>query len=356
MKTVLTLLLSFISVIALAQPTLTQANEATLGSAFTYNYVDTANVNPGNGGVAQTWNFSNVTPSGLSQVDSWVDPGSTPYAANYPTATLVQSVNNGTGNNIYQYHKLTSSTTEVLGIASNLTGSPSIMIYSNPEIIRQIPATYNSTMNDSYSGSSTLTIGPITATTHRNGFYQYIVDGYGTLITPVGNYPSTLRFKVRQVLTDSTVYTGSPLPPQIINHISTTYFWASCSAGDRLYQFHIGYDTLITSSGTTIDKSVSYLESMTGLQEQGVFGISYVGVYPNPVSGTAHVKISNALGGDGLLVLYNAEGKEVMQYNTVIQPSDHFTWEFSTYELPAGIYLARITCGDQQWMAKVIKE
>lgn len=356
MKNGLSILLILLSVNALAQPTLTQANEAALGSAFTYIYVDTSNVNPGNGGINQTWNFSSVISSGLSQVDSWVDPGSTPYAANYPTATLVQSVNNGTGNNIYQYHKLTSSATEVLGIASNLTGNPSIMIYSNPEIVRQIPATYNSTVNDSYSGSATVSVGPLTATTYRNGTYQYLVDGYGTLITPVGSYPSTLRFKVRQIFTDSIVYTGSPLPPQILNHFSTTYFWASCSAGDKLYQFHIGYDTLITSTGTTYEKSVSYLESMTGLQEQGVFGISYAGVYPNPVSGTAHVKISNALGGDGLLVLYNAEGKEVMQYNTVIQPSDYFTWEFSTYELPAGIYLARITCGDQQWLAKIMRE
>lgn len=356
MKSGLAILLILLSVNALAQPTLTQANEAALGSTFTYIYVDTANVSPGNSGAAQTWNFSNVTPSGLSQVDSWVDPGSTPYAANYPAATIVQSVNNGTGNNIYQYHKSTSSATEVLGIASNLTGNPSIMIYSNPEIVRQIPATYNSTVNDSYSGIATVSVGPLTATTHRNGFYQYIVDGYGTLITPVASYPSTLRFKVRQVFTDSMVYSGSPIPAQIINHISTTYFWASCTAGDRLYQFHINYDTLITSSSTSTDKSASYLESMTGLQDQGAFGISNAGVYPNPVSGTAHVKISNVPGGDGLLVLYNAEGKEVMQYHTAVRPSDHFTWEFSTSGLPAGIYLARITCGNQQWLAKMMKE
>ncbi|MFI5220472.1 MAG: T9SS type A sorting domain-containing protein [Bacteroidia bacterium] len=352
MKKILLSLLS-VAVISLnAQPTLTSANEATIGTSFTYNYVDPTGVQPGNSGASQTWNFASVTPNGTTSVHNYISVASTPYAANFPGTNLVQQVIDTA--TVYLYHTTSVSSTELNGIAFDAGGTPSIMNYLNSELLRQYPITYNSTLSDTYAGTLTITLGPVTITIYRSGTYYYLADGYGTLITPAGTFTNTLRGKIRQVFTDSMVYVGVPLPAQLSQNFSTSYFWSCTNAPNKLYQFYIGYDTLVNAQGTTPQKSVSYEGSATAIGENAPYE-SFATVYPNPTSDYAFINLDNSINGTAELFLYDSKGSVVKNISTKMTAASRYEWMFPVSDLANGLYHARITCGDKQWTTQIVK-
>ncbi len=355
MKKIFTLLLSVIASAINAQPTLTSANEPTVGTSLHYIFVDSSTAQPGTSGANQTWNFSGVTPNGLSHTDDWVSVASTPYAANFPGTNIVQLATDTAGNPVYLYHNITSSSNELKGMGVDAAATPYIMTYSNPETIKQFPATYNSTLNDNFSGLATLTIGPVTVNIYRSGTYSYLVDAYGTLITPAATYPNTLRVKIHQYITDSMVYSGVPLPTQLVHNISTTYFWSSTDAGDKLYQFYIGYDTIITSTSTAITNSVSYLDDVTAIEENPPYETSNAATYPNPANDYSTVMLKNSIDGTAELFLYDLKGSLVKKISKGIKAADHFKWKFQISDLAPGTYQARIICGQNQWRTTIVK-
>lgn len=353
MKKILLSLLTLTVISLHAQPTLTSANEATIGTSFTYHYVDPAGVQPGNSGASQTWDFSTATPNGTTRVNNYVSVASTPYAANFPGSNLVQQVIDTA--TIYLYHTTSASSTELNGIAFDAGGTPSIMTYSNSELLRQYPATYNSTSFDTYAGTLTMTLGPITITTYRTGTYEYLADAYGTLITPAGTFTNTLRGKIRQVFTDSMVYVGVPLPAQLSQNFSTSYFWSCANAGNKLFQFYIGYDTLVNAQGATSQKSVNFQGTATSVEEIVPYENSFASVYPNPSNDYAFITLDNSINGTAQLFLYDLKGRVVKEASTRMTAAKRYEWMFTVSDLPSGIYHARITCGDKQWLTKFVK-
>lgn len=339
-----------------AQPTMTAANEAAVGLTFNYNYVDSSTAVEGNSGANQTWNFSAVVPNGQTHTDQWVAPASTPYAANFPGTNLVQQVIDTGGNTVYLYHNATASMTDLHGMGFDASGIPYIMNYSNTELLRQYPATYNTTLSDNYVGLATITFGPATINFYRSGTYSYVTDAYGTLTTPAATYTNTLRIKNNQYFTDSIVYTGIPVPTAVNHNYTTSYFWGCTNAGNRLYQFYIGYDTVVTSSGTQIFKSVSYFSSTTGIEETPPYETAAAATYPNPANDYTSITLNNSINGTAVLSLYDLKGTLVKKISAGIKAANHFDWMFPVSDLPAGIYHARIMCDGKQWLTKFVKQ
>lgn len=353
MKRIFTILLCVITIALHAQPTLTSANEATIGTTFTYNYVDPTGIQPGNSGASQTWNFASVTPNGTTSVHNYVSAASTPYAANFPGSNLVQQVIDTA--TVYLYHTASASSTVLHGIAFDAGGTPSIMNYSNSELLRQYPATYNTTLSDTYAGTLTMSMGPVTITIYRYGTYNYLVDGYGTLTTPAGTFTNTLRAKIRQVFTDSMVYVGVPLPAQVNQNFSTSYFWACTNTPNKLYQFYIGYDTLVSPQGTTPQKSVSFQGAPSAVEEI-VPKADAATVFPNPASEYATINLDNSVTGIAQLLLYDVKGRMVKNISAEMRKANRYEWMFPVSDIETGLYHARITCGDKQWQTKIVKQ
>jgi hypothetical protein len=338
-----------------SQPTLTTANEAAVGNSFIFEFADTAGIIEGPAGASQIWDFSWAIPAGIQHAESWVDPATTPYYIDYPTSTHVQLTSDDIGGFIYSYYTHSATQTALNGIVTTVTGAPVDMHFTNSQILRQYPATYNTTFQDSFAGMSIMTVGPLTSATYRNGSYQYLVDGYGTLITPIATYPNSLRVKITQSFMDSTIYIGVPLPPVFVFGVSTTYLWASADAGDKLYQFFIGYDTTLSQAGTTNFKNVSYQNDITGIPENGAF-LKSAYIYPNPAMEWANIRIDNPENGEALLCLYNATGSLVKSCNITMKKNDFFEWRVSLEELPAGIYSIKISCKEQYWTTRIVKQ
>jgi hypothetical protein len=358
MKKIFTLIpgIILIAFVTSAQPTMTSANEAAVGLTFHYSYVDSSTAVEGPSGTNQNWNFSAVIPNGSQHIDEYVTPASTPYAANFPGTNLVQQTTDTGGNTVYLYHNATTSMTDLHGMAFDPGGTPYIMDYSNTELLRQYPATYNTTLSDNFSGLATITIGPATINFYRYGSYSYLTDAYGTLTTPTTTYTNTLRIHNNQYITDSMVYVGIPVPTNIIRHYSTSYFWGCTNAGSRLYQFYIGYDTTVTSTSTLITKSVSYLDAVTGIKETPPYETSSSNVFPNPANKYTTITLNNSVNGTAELSLYDAKGTVVKKISAGIKAANHFDWTFPVTDLPSGIYHARIMCDDKQWLTKFVKQ
>jgi hypothetical protein len=340
MKTIPTILIAFTYSVAASQPTLTSANEAIPGITFNYIFIDTTGIQPGPSGANQIWDFSNVIPSGIASVQNWVDPSTTPYASSYPGSDICQVVD-ATGNPIYNYHTRNATFTQLDGIAYDAGLGPNIMVYGDPEVIRNFPATINNAWSDTYAGTSTQVLGPLTTTTYRYGYYEYVVDGYGTLITPSATYPNVLRMRLHQEFTDSTVYSGAPLPTVLAQHYSTTYFWASTDAGDRLYQFYIGYDTLVSTGSTTNFVSASYLDLSTGIQPLPDSPI-HVSAFPNPASDAMDIQISSTFQGTCRIELIEITGRRVLaESRTVFECANLQRIDVSN--VASGTYLLKLT-------------
>lgn len=355
MKKYYSLLLLLLPLITFAQPTMTVSNEAVTGITLTYSYVDSSTAQPGPSGANQTWNFSSVVPNGLTHVDQWLTPASTPYAASFPGSNLVQQTSDTAGNTIYLYHTTSSSMTVLNGMAMNLNGAPVMFNYSNSEILRQYPATYNSTLSDNFTGMFSMIAGPITINNYRSGTYSYTADAYGTLITPSGTFTNTLRGKIRQVITDSIVYAGLPLPAEIIHQYSTSYFWACTNAGFRLYQFYIGYDTIITSTSTVITKSVSFQNTTTGITES-LHQSSELSISPNPASDMAVIHVPNLTAQSLIFTLYDVKGSQLFTQVVEVTASGDFQYALPVKNLSAGIYHLRIIGENNLWNANLIKQ
>ena len=338
-----------------AQPTLTAVNDASPGDSFTYIFADSTGITPGNGGANQTWDYSGVTPLGLTQTETWDLPAGTPFAATFPGSDITQIVNNGSGVLVYLYHTQTIADTKLEGIVTDNFGAVSEMIYSDTQILRQYPATYNSTLSDSYSGQAVMMIGPAIITIFRYGTYEFIADGYGTLLTPAGTFPNSLRAKIRQVFTDSVVYTGIPIPPLVTHSFSTSFFWASADPGDKLYQFYIGYDTTMTDADTVHTVSVSHQDITTGIEDQVSENHQEAIAFPVPATEVVKISIPGSETGVARLSVYDTRGVLIKELETFIKEAGNFEWYFPVTDLSKGIYFAKISCNNKSWNVKLLR-
>src|SRR6185436_4653666 len=72
-----------------AQVTLTYPTHGiVVGDVSTVFDVNPTGVNLGSPGTGQTWNFSTINIYTNFETDTFLDPSTTPYAANFPTSNL----------------------------------------------------------------------------------------------------------------------------------------------------------------------------------------------------------------------------------------------------------------------------
>ena len=169
-----------------AQPTLTLANSVVpAGETQTFQLVEAELLNQGAAGANVTWNFSNLTLSGVSTQEVTVGASGTPYAAQFPNADIAIEAEGS-----YVYFDVTSSNYTLLGIASADITS----IYSNPETVFVFPFTYGDNHEDDFYATGSLGGN----TQYRFGTTTVTADGYGTLILPSGTYTNVLRIHAVQ--------------------------------------------------------------------------------------------------------------------------------------------------------------
>jgi hypothetical protein len=273
---------------ALCQPTLNNAENFTNGTILKFINCNT-NVNEGNSGPNQIWNFSTLSPLGDTITESIVLPSSTPNASLYPSANLVQQYSNGS----FVYVNKTVNENKMVGYSE-----PGLDIsYPDPILFAKRPVTYGSVFTDTFTSSFTANSFNFSG----SGTVTISADAYGTLILPNATYSNVLRLTTTQIQVDtllqfSTTYTTTV---KVIRWFDATHVSALLKIDS-------------TGSPSFNQKRVEYLlnESVTGIQEEQKD--SEFLLYPNP----AKDRITFMGVENGEVALYNVTGAKMMEQKT----------------------------------------
>src|SRR5690606_15577654 len=99
----------------------------------------------------------------------------------------------------YIYYIVENNKMSIKGIESLAQGQNVSFFYADPEEVMHFPFTYNDTYSDNTLCTSSLGSGVELV---RSGTTTVTADAYGTLKTPLGTYPNTLRILTNQVYED----------------------------------------------------------------------------------------------------------------------------------------------------------
>ncbi len=329
MKNLLTAALPFIFVgAANAQsPTITSANFLPVVGEIFNSYATTEPASgEGTAGVNQVWNFGAIPNTGSLDPSVVIPVAGSPYAASNPNANLC--VRGGAlPNTTYGYYQTNSTDFITLGL---YVGTSAQLTYTNPETIVHFPLTYNSTYTDTYA----TTINSSGSIFYRTGTMTSLVDGYGTLTTPIGTYTNVLRVKLTDVFNDT--FNGTPAGTY--NQVSFLYYKAGTH--NSLLSF-----THSNNNGTA-SKSGSYLQSVTVNTEEAQLASQLnMSVFPNPSQGTASAKIKLSLleASECTVSIYDAIGMQVASQNMgELAAGEQVMALPTTNELAKGIYFVRV--------------
>lgn len=340
---------AFLGSKAFAQPIITSANMFSVGDTRIDYIADTNNVDYGTGGANKTWDYSNIkltSSSPDSIVTKYVAPSSTPYASDFPGATLSS---NSTGSGSYTYIKYDNSTATatLIGLAQSAGGTTLIETYDKPELIAKFPI--NSSLNVTNNFSATYVANGFTI--YRTGYITLKADGYGTLKLPRNTYSNVLRLYDHSVTSDSFYYQGSSSVETVITDgygfeapgIKTTLL--SISRND-IYQ-----DGFQLSGG----KSVTYYDrAKASITEKNNFVAGSVKIFPNPVQNQCTLFVESDNNAPALITVNTMMGQVVKTYSNLSlrNGSNSFTIDMSEYE--KGFYMVRLQAGGQSTSQKIL--
>jgi len=251
-KTFASLVLVLVSVLAVAQPTLTSANFPVVGDEFNRISAAPSAVLPGAAGANVFWNFASLVPASGATSGTYVAPNTTTMGGSFPAADVANI--SGT---FVAYYDVTSSASSWIGADNGGTA----ITFSDPLIQMQYPFTYGSTYSD--IGDRQYNVGVVVGSRLTR---DVIADGYGTLTLPNGVYENVLRVRIEETYRDTT-----PNPAQFFERESTRYEWYDQTSRYPL----LVYETGTTNQSGTI-ASFSVLNYAFVLSVADDYGYSYI--------------------------------------------------------------------------------
>jgi hypothetical protein len=242
MKKIFVFLISFTWIItqAISQIVVTQADMPVAGDTLRLSVTNFVPAGYASTAMDTTWDFSALEASS-QKVDTFVSAYSTPAiyqlffvllgGANLAAPKSSLPIPGLPVTDGFTFYKKSSSAYTDLGYAYTIQGLPLPAKYDNPDKLYQFPMTPGLTWSSDASFSITI---PGIATYSTQRIRSNMVDGWGTLTTPYGTFP-TLRVKSNLAIHDSvyidTLGIGFPL-----NRNITEYKWLANGKGIPVLQ------------------------------------------------------------------------------------------------------------------------
>jgi serine protease len=115
----------------------------------------------------------------------------------------------------------------------------------------------------------------------------------------------------------------------------------------------IGGDSLSDLQNSASHAQILYDGLLAGIREQPQAEFASLNAFPNPASGLTQVDLTNATEITAELALYDMQGKKVaLLYNGLLHSGTH-RFSFSVSDLPAGMYLIRLSSASGSISRKV---
>lgn len=329
------LFLGTISAPAFGQITLTQNDVGPVNKVVNISVDDSSpNVTAGSAGANVTWN---VGPLGadIQETFTFANPQFTPYYSSYPSSNLAMI----TSSPVYAYTSLTANSFSMLGQEDGLSSGGYLYRYLRPETILKFPMTYLSSFDDTSKTELVMYLGfdpgigniVDSMRTITDTYKHVVADGWGTLTTSFGTFPSirlnTLRYETQY---SEYLVNGNWIPAvPASTDSSRVYSWWTNNTGVQLLEL-----TEDIPSGTIIDAQyVTGTSTILTVNEPGDH--SQLNVFPNPANSDLHIATTMI---DYTIELVDLQGRTVISEKA---ESENYSLDLSPVK--AGTYLLRLT-------------
>lgn len=299
-----------------------------IGETFTYRTIDTTGIDetvagPGGGNV--TWNLSQYFITLTQFLYNYVDPTTTAYTAQFPTANLAST--NSVG--LIEYYNASSTDYVYLGGRFNSD-------YTN----------YGAGVswfdyNFDYLDSITETVSGTFASGSVSGTVTTVADGWGTLTlsSPVGSNSNVLRVK-RTALLD---YNYGPGVDDYVTQ--TTYIWYRAACKEALLIMNFRSSTFYPYEKSVYATGGCIINSANEIPQTNSFS-----TYPNPSSTHFTVNFDN-IQQKNQLDIVDITGKVVKTFANVINNQS-----IEIDDLASGIYTLQMNNNGELLRSKIVKK
>lgn len=344
--------------LSFSQITITNADMPGQGDSIRVSYALTLGpVNPAVTDTNYVWDFSYLTPTAQERIEyiapvafplnflsdvavTNYTPDSLPFISTLPV-------------NFVDYYKSTNSSFRQVGSSFDLPQLTTFslpIIYGAADYVYRFPVAYGNIDSCDANYSFTIPgIGFIGEDRHRVN----VVDGWGTLITPLDTY-QVVRIRsvvdaIDTVSLDTTNQTGYSIP----RPTEVQYKWMA--PGRKIPVLEVDCQVLFNTEVVT---TIQYQDTL----RDSLFQVSVtdmdpntpaVSVYPNPVSDVVNVFYDLGTTGDLTVTLSDLSGKLV--YSTTVQNADSAgILPIDVANLNAGIYLISVISTSGTTRSKIV--
>jgi hypothetical protein len=327
------LIICMFSFSARAQITITNADIPVIGNLVVRAVDEVTPISPGNAGLNQVWDFSNLVTTKYDSAE-YIPSQGVPGYEKYPEANMVAKHYNGPQEFNHSYNFIKSSTGGLQWVGDEnfvtIFGSYTLNMHSSyypAPYDLPLPFTYGNTSSEDFVMQwywATRNAGALIDSNWRISHMSrnMLADASGTLITPDGSFPV---IRVKEIITshDSSYnYTAN----NWVLQSDTTYSWTQYRWYANDYG-EVGYYEVEDGKGNgfTFFKS----ETIVGIKD--VRNKPVVTIYPNPAQSMIMIDTKAQI---NKVEIYNSEGTLKM----IINNSENI----DINELSAGLYIAKV--------------
>ena len=343
------------SSMANSQITITQNDLPSVGQSKLINSAMDLEIDFTTTGANKTWNFASISPLSQAQrsyesplsggllVTFTFGPTAGNYAATYsaPAVDLDLSQVSGllpiTVENVKQFYKKSATALNTVGYSAEISGQGVPVKSDTIETKYVLPLTFGA----SYSsrGYTYLNTSPLyTAEVKQFRQRSSEVDGWGTVVTPLGSFPA-LRVKHRITEQDSLNLTGNWLG--LNQPVKFEYEWLAAGKSEPVFK--------ITTRMVNNSEIVSGIEYLTDVVlDANTLGSIELNMYPNPVKDQLTIQSDEML---DVLQIIDLNGKVVLTQENVMSGTS-----FNIGELTSGIYQIVAERAGVRQMHKIVKQ
>jgi hypothetical protein len=207
------------------------------------------------------------------------------------------------------------------------------MVYSPKDVLYRFPLNYNDA--DSMESGFDINI-PTLAEYAKARKRVNVVDGWGTLMLPSGNF-SVLRIKSTIYDRDSIALSAIPFPV-VIPSTTIEYKWLGLQQGEPLLQINANQFAVT---------QVLYLENpVLGVNDISGSDFNF-GIMPNPASTDITAFYNKEKTGVTKIDILSIDGRQVKNIFSETETAGAVHHSFLVNDMAEGIYMLRISSGNK---------